>query len=384
MNIMVVGRCLPSKGSSAGKFEYEQASALARIGHSVTYCYSDNRSVRANKSFYRLKVERPEKGLCTVGSIIPVGGLPYRVLAPLKSATYKRCLEYLSKHESLPEVVYIHFPALSGTYDLIKYLKEFDIPIVCMEHWSAVQTKRIKGERRRLLATFAKDSEELCCVSEDLADSFAEITDVSREKIHVVPNIVSSRDFYYPGSVAEPSKEYTRFIWTGRVERVKGLGILLTAFARCASKAELLIVGDGSAARETKTLCRQLNISNHVRFLGWKSPEELGAIYRSCDCFVSASAVETFCVPFAEAWMCGLPVIGVSTNPLRHYYSEYNGLMFSPGDVDSLAEAMDALCEKKEEYDRQAIAEEAARRFSEDAVLSRVEEILQRCVDGRS
>lgn len=384
MNIMVVGRCLPSKGSSAGKFEYEQASALARRGHTVTYCYSDNRSVRANKSFCGLKVECPENGLCTVGSIIPVGGLPYRVLAPLKSSAYKRCLEHLSKHKSLPEVAYIHFPALSGTYDLIKYLKKYNIPIVCMEHWSAVQTKRIKGERRRLLTAFAKDSSELCCVSDDLADSFAEIAGVDREKILVVPNAVSSGDFYYSGSVKGISKGSTRFIWTGRIERVKGLDVLLAAFASLASNTELLIVGDGSATRETKALCKQLNISNRVRFLGWKSSEELGAIYRSCDCFVSASAVETFCVPFAEAWMCGLPVIGVSTNPLRHYFSDSNGLMFSPGDVGSLAEAMNALCEKKDGYNRQAIAEEATMRFSEDAVLSQVEEILRRCVGGRS
>lgn len=371
-----MGRCLPSSRSSAGKFEFEQARALARRGHEVIYCYSDNRSIRENRFLKSFDMSIDTDGVRVLGSTIPIGGLSYKMLAPIKSAAYKRCLSYLEANQLLPDVAYIHFPALIGTDSLIDTLDSYAVPFVCMEHWTAVLAKTLSKSRRTLLRRFVEESARFCCVSEDLARSAADIAGVPCEQLAAIPNAVSSEDFYYDARESLRADKRFRFVWSGRIERVKRLDVLIEAFARLDVESELLIAGDGSAIGQVKTLCRRLGVEDRVSFLGWKTPSELGTIYRSCDCFVSASPLETFCVPFAEAWMCGLPVIGVDSNPLRGYFTEENGIMFESGNVDALTKSLVRLINGVSAYDRLGIASNALQAFSEKSVISRIETIL--------
>jgi glycosyltransferase involved in cell wall biosynthesis len=51
-----------------------------------------------------------------------------------------------------------------------------------------------------------------------------------------------------------------------------------------------------------------LSSSSRVHFLGWVDPEMLPALYKRADCFVFASAEETFGIPAIEAMASRVPV----------------------------------------------------------------------------
>jgi len=73
-------------------------------------------------------------------------------------------------------------------------------------------------------------------------------------------------------------KEVPTVVYAGRLVAEKGVDVLLSAFARAGEKvpdARLLIAGDGVEQENLLTLCRELNITNAVEWLGYLPQAEM-------------------------------------------------------------------------------------------------------------
>lgn len=73
--------------------------------------------------------------------------------------------------------------------------------------------------------------------------------------------------------------------------------------------SKLVIVGDGPFRTKLEKLCKQLNIMEHVVFVGQVPFEEVSYYYSLADVFVSASKTETQGLTIMEAMATGVPVI---------------------------------------------------------------------------
>lgn len=384
MRILVVGRCLPKSGSSSGSFEFEQARALARRGHEVVYCFSDNRSIRANRHIALGRKQSFSDGLASVGSVIPLGGFPYAMLTPIKSYGYQRCIERLDQDGFKPDIAYVHFPALVATDALLDYFATRSVPFICMEHWTKVQNRTLPKSRVQLLRRIAAQTKRFCCVSDDLADSAAMLTGLKREEIEVIPNLISSVIYQYKAE-AGSGHEKAHFVFAGRLELNKQINLLIEAFSQMKQReAVLTIVGSGSQEKKLKRMSASCCLEERVSFLGWLTSENLADLYRNSDCFVSPSDTETFCVPVVEAWLCGIPCICADNSPLRREFDATNGILFSKNDPVSLASALDQMCERRASYDRAMISKRAIKRFSEASVVNQIERVLEACCKGCS
>ncbi len=147
------------------------------------------------------------------------------------------------------------------------------------------------------------------------------------------------------------------FLYVGREAPEKGLDILRAAHARY-------------QARGGKW---PLRIVNGV------SPDELGAVYASADCFVLASRHEPWGVVLVEAAAAGLPIICTDVCGARHEVVKGNGIVVKAGSVDELAEAMGRVSrvervEREEGEDEVSRVERVEREEGEDEV-SRVERV---------
>lgn len=382
MKVVVLGRGLPDSHSSYGKFEYEHALSLASLGHDVGYYFADNRSIKYIKEVKRYN-EKDGKVIIR-GVVLPIGGLPYNLFAVLKTRLLISLFSQLSSSSAKPDVVYAHFPCITLTREFIEYLGKKGIPLVCLEHWTKVQNKSIDGHRKSLLEAAKKRSAAFCCVSQDLAKSVSELVGCNEREIVLIPNMVSSDSFYYDQSKDARSKQRcdARFVWAGRVEKNKSVDLIVKAISLLTFEAHLDIIGTGADIGRIKRLAHELNVEDNVTFLGWKSPDEVGEIYRTEDCFVSASADETFCVPFAEAWMCGLPCVGSSNNPLRKMFDSRNGVLFERGDAASLASSLEYVWQHIGQFDPEVISTWATELFSTDSVVKKVESTLVEATSG--
>jgi glycosyltransferase involved in cell wall biosynthesis len=102
-----------------------------------------------------------------------------------------------------------------------------------------------------------------------------------------------------------------RFLFTGRLVALKGVDILLDAFAlvRQQIPARLEIVGDGPERDRLVQQAARIAGGTDVSFPGWLAPAECAQRMRACDVFVSPSLQEAGGVAVLEAMACARPVI---------------------------------------------------------------------------
>ncbi|WP_322795200.1 glycosyltransferase [Tepidiforma sp.] len=103
-------------------------------------------------------------------------------------------------------------------------------------------------------------------------------------------------------------------LWVGRLEKLKGLEILLDTVAGLERRDALLLIvgGDDRAAtlrRELEARAASLGIAERVRFTGAVDHQRLPAFYAAADVCVVPSFYESFGLVAVEAMACGTPVV---------------------------------------------------------------------------
>lgn len=369
MRIWVIGRTVPEvKTGMIGLFEFEQAQALQRFGEDVqvSYLFADNRSVKVLRQCG--KDIRVKDGVPLYGKYLPVGGLPQFLFQPMKTRNLRAAMK-ACEEQGKPDVIHVHFPLLTLTDGIWETLKSYGVPIFITEHWTKVQTKQLEPFRVKLLKTVVEEAAAYICVGHPLRDSVVELTGTKRE-LPVIPNMVSP--LFYPAE--HPAQhERLRFLTVGRLVPVKRFSVVVDAFAKAFAGDEtkhLTIAGGGALYDALQKQIRSLGIEQQVTMTGAVKHEQVAELMRETDCFVSASVLETFGVPFIEAWSCGKPVIGVKPSPIEAYLHEGNGILVPPDDSAALAEALKQMAARRAAFSGTAIAQEAETKFSQRAVAN--------------
>lgn len=139
----------------------------------------------------------------------------------------------------------------------------------------------------------------------------------------------------------------------GRLDPVKGFPVLLEAVAllcRRGLDVQLRVAGGGGMLEWLERRKRELGIpEERVIFEGWKSGDEMPALYAGADAFVLASFAEGIPVVLMEAMARGVPCIATAVHgtPELVVHRE-TGLLVPPGNAEALAEAVAQLIEDRE------------------------------------
>ncbi len=376
MYILSIGRAFPEKSTGMiGIFEYEQAVALKKAGNKVIYAFSDNRSVKVIRT---VKPYRNSKdGIEIYGRRLPIKGLPEGLFSKIKSAEFKKLVKTIIDENGVPDVIHIHFPLLTITSEIFGFLKTLGCKIVVTEHWTKVQKKELSSRKKELLCELAEKVDAFICVSSLLKKSVLELTGTKRN-ILVIPNMVSD-EFGYADSRETDSSSY-KFISISRLVPVKRFNIAIEGFTKAFKgnkDIKLTIVGDGKLYSSLKKQINSLGMSDQIIMTGFKKREEVAELLAESDCYVSASILETFGVPFIEAWVTGLPCIGVKGGPIDELFNSENGYLFKSDDSDDLAEVMKKMYAEKERFNRKNISENAVSLFSSSSVAARLLEVFE-------
>ncbi|MBS0275690.1 MAG: glycosyltransferase [Proteobacteria bacterium] len=126
-----------------------------------------------------------------------------------------------------------------------------------------------------------------------------------------------------------------------RLHRDKALDVLLEALAKV-PKAYLWIAGEGPERAALVAQTKRLNLSERVRFLGWRVDRE--ALLATADICVFPSREEPFGTVTIEAWAAGTPLIAAAAQgPAAYVADGKNGLLVPTDDAPALASAIDRL-----------------------------------------
>jgi glycosyltransferase involved in cell wall biosynthesis len=120
-------------------------------------------------------------------------------------------------------------------------------------------------------------------------------------RIEHIPHFVPAPD---AGAARSWPRPY--FLFVGRLESIKGAGVLVEAFRRRRSE-DLLVVGEGPLRDQLERAAGDLP---HVHFLGWRSAQELDALYRGALAVVVPTlGHESFGLVAVEAFARGVPAV---------------------------------------------------------------------------
>jgi D-inositol-3-phosphate glycosyltransferase len=143
-------------------------------------------------------------------------------------------------------------------------------------------------------------------------------------------------------------------LFVGRIQRLKGLEVLVRAFAKLGDlDARLLVVGgQPGTSPESREIARlhhlvaKLGIADRTGFVGAVAHEQLPLYYSAADVTVMPSSYESFGLVAVESLACGTPVVATRVGGLTSIVHDgETGLLVPWRDAQMFAESLRRVLE---------------------------------------
>ncbi len=322
--------CYPTFGGS-GVVATELGKALANEGHQVHFI---TYSQPARLDFFSENLFYHE---------VSVRDYPLFDYAPYESALASKLVDVV-RFEQL-DILHVHYaiPHASAAFMAKQILATYgiNIPFVTTLHGTDI-TLVGKDATYKPVVTFSiNQSDGITTVSEDLKQDTYKHFDIKKE-IKVIHNFIDFSRFslqpkdHFKKAIA-PNNERI-LIHTSNFRKVKRTEDVIKMFKIVQERipSKLLMVGDGPERTANEALCRELNLSDHVRFLGKQDAVE--EILSVSDLFIMPSESESFGLAALEAMACKVPVITSNAGGLPELnIDDFCGYMCNVGDVEDMA-----------------------------------------------
>jgi glycosyltransferase involved in cell wall biosynthesis len=235
------------------------------------------------------------------------------------------------------DIVHLHHPI--GVYGLAKKIsKKSDCPFIFTNHTQYLAyinyyTAFFRGfVKKFMLARLKKLYGEASVVigsTEEVKDEILKINPAAN--VQVIPvgfdeSRLEAKD--NPGIRKQIGVTGSDFLalYVGRVSKEKNIDVLLETADKVGSllpNFKLAIVGPGDYLETAKK-----TIPSNVIVVGQPTDDDLAALYKHCDLFLSASTSETLSLTFSEAGYCGAPLLGMDSLGIRDVVTNNeNGLL---------------------------------------------------------
>ncbi len=300
--------CYPTFGGS-GVLATELGKALAEKGHLVHFI-TYQQPVRLSGFFTNIFYHE-----------VRVPHYPLFDYPPYETTLASTMVDVVMNNDL--DLLHVHYaiPHASAAYMAKQILKKKgkDIPVITTLHGTDI-TLVGKDKTFEPVVTFSiNESDAITAVSKNLRDETYHSFAIEKE-IEVIYNFVDINRFSKKPldafkKVLAPDGE--RIIThASNFRKVKRVTDIIHVFANILKEvpSKLLMVGDGPDRPDAEALCRELEICDHVRFLG--KQQEMEEILAISDMFILTSEYESFGLSALEAMAAGVPVLSTNAGGL--------------------------------------------------------------------
>jgi N-acetyl-alpha-D-glucosaminyl L-malate synthase BshA len=328
MRIAIV--CYPTFGGS-GVVATELGLELAKRGHQIHFI-TYNQPVRLdllNENVHFHEVNVPE--------------YPLFHYQPYELALSSKLVDMVKLHKI--EVLHVHYaiPHAYAAYMAQKMLLEEGIfvPIVTTLHGTDITLVGNHPFYKPAVTFSINKSNAVTTVSQSLKDDTLRLFDIKRE-INVVTNFIDLNKYEHSftdcqrGVMAQDHEKIVTHI--SNLREVKRIPDVIRIFYNIQKEvpSKLIMVGEGPERKKAEALCRELNISDKVVFVG--NSNEVDRILCFSDLFLLPSETESFGLSALEAMASGVPVISSNAGGIPEVNQQgYSGYLSDVGDVDTMS-----------------------------------------------
>ena len=163
-----------------------------------------------------------------------------------------------------------------------------------------------------------------------------------KKNIEIIPNFIST-GFTENLKLSEKTDETRYILFVGRLHPIKGIELLLKAFAKLPDKNIILkIIGPkNDYYLLLKELAKNLAIFHRVEFMGLIKGDEKYRLYRDALAFVAPSYCEMIGMVNLEAGLMSTPVITTFQTGILAGWNEHGGILINP-DIEELYHALNS------------------------------------------
>lgn len=259
-----------------------------------------------------------------------------------------------------PRLVHAHWWMPGGLVGTLAWYAT-RVPLVVTTHGTDIEMLR----RARWAKPFARfvfaRARAIVCVSTYLREQLLTLGVADAARVYVVPQPVhpsflrsavsgqrsNERSAVSSQQSAISGRRSAVVLTVARLTKQKSVDTLIDALALLRARgcdARVKIIGDGPERATLEQHAHERNVYEHVEFLGMLPQTELPAHYARAAVFVLPSIREGVGLVFAEALLCGTPIIGTASGGVTDIIRDgETGLLVPVGDARALADAIERV-----------------------------------------
>ncbi len=227
-----------------------------------------------------------------------------------------------------------------------------------------------------------EQSDGVTSISADLKATTEKSFGITRP-IEVIRNFVNC-DVYKPNEEKRrelrpryAAEDEKIIIHLSNFRRVKRVSDVVEVFARIAREipSRLMLIGDGPDRSIAESMALHYGIQDRIHFMG--KQDSVQDLLPMGDLLLMPSAMESFGLAALEGMACGVPCIATNVGGVPELVEDgYNGLLYTVGDVESMARGGIALL--ADEPRRKAMAAHARQTAQDKFSTSRIIPMYER------
>jgi N-acetyl-alpha-D-glucosaminyl L-malate synthase BshA len=357
--------CYPTYGGS-GIVATELGLELAQRGHEVHFISYAN-PIRLDPDTPGIHYHEVE-----------VSTYPLFQYPPYSLALASRMAEVAERHKL--DLLHVHYAIPHSISALLaqQMITDRRLPFITTLHGTDITLVGSDRSYFRITKFSIEKSDGITTISEYMRQRTIDFFGV-RNPIEVIHNFVNC-DLYHPDEEAR-IRGKKRILHISNFRPVKRVLDCVRALARVRKEvdAELIMAGDGPERGPAEQLARELNLEEHVRFLG--KQDHMQRLIPRMHALHLPSETEAFGLAALEAMACGVPPVATLTGGLPDLITQdVDGFMEPVGDIEAQASRLVNLLTDKELHARMAKAARntAQTRFCTDLIIPRYESYYER------
>ncbi len=272
----------------------------------------------------------------------------FRFMRPKSDGDFDSLFDWFEEHETELRSDIVHVIGVRRPMPLVGLLlaKRWGIP--CVMTFSGGDVPNLGDSASETVWNEGLSTVPRSIIQADVLTAYSHYTALQAKRVvpgsNEIKVLLGGVDL--PSIAAAPVQLSTKpyFFTARRLEYVKGIDILLRAFAGVSSSLpehELVIAGSGPELDTLRNLALNLNLSARVHFLGTITRDEVYSYMKGAVAHVCPSRAESGGLVNFEAQAAGCLSIGSNTGGIPEYISENKtGLLFRNGDVEDLANCL--------------------------------------------
>ena len=366
--------CYPTYGGS-GAVATELGIALAQRGHEVHFV--------TYKQPFRLPTFLPRVFFHEVD----VGRYPLFEFPPYDLALAVRMHEVVREHKL--DLLHCHYaiPHATSAWIAKQMLREQrgqDIQVVTTLHGTDITIVGQDPSFHTITKFSIEKSDALTAVSRYLQKETLTAFGCTACRIDVIPNFIDpdvyNRARYGDQLRAQLDGNRKVLMHISNFRPVKRVRDVVRVFAKVNETipSVLVMVGDGPERPDAEREARQLEVDDHVQFLG--KIGSVAPLLAAADLFLLPTNSESFGLSALEALASGTPVIGVNAGGLPEVVRDgETGVLCAVGDVNGMSAAAVELLSDRRKWRSMsdAAAADARERFNKNDIVERYEQVYE-------